>query len=532
MMSETPEQQFSLEDQQDQQKLFIASAILLLIGLFLNLGVQPIYLEEPRRSFIALEMFYFNNYWVPFELGEFYYTKPPAFQWMIMLCVSLLGGFSEFAVRLPTVLSTIGIGVLAYWLGKKYVSKEFGQINGFLFILAGGILFYFSMLAEIDLFYSLVTFASFVCLFHFYQTKQYWILFFSVYFLGALGTLTKGFPSPLFLAFSIGGYLLYKRDLKRLFSAPHILAALMYLFLIFGYLYIYTTYHPLDKFIEGIWGQSSERTVLRQDEYKLIKHLFFFPLDILTDTLPSSLLLIFLIRKKLWQLLKGNELVAFCVIIFLVNIPVYWASPGTRQRYIYMLYPLLFMAFTYSYLQTRHLKDWRFKTFRILTGVLIVALAIGSIVINFISDLDFLSFRPLISILFFAALSAVFYIYLKRPNLTLATLILAATLSRILFDLTVLPQRAHNSAAQRDKDMAATLYEITGEEDLYIYRGRISFTTIYYLDVLREKPVMRIHKKIPDTYFISEVKWIDSPVDTIMEFDYKGKPVLLFEFRE
>ena len=61
-----------------QESFLITSVIILLIvSLFINLGMQPLYLEEPRRAIIALEMIFNKNFIVPTELGEFYYNKPP-----------------------------------------------------------------------------------------------------------------------------------------------------------------------------------------------------------------------------------------------------------------------------------------------------------------------------------------------------------------------------------------------------------------------------------------------------------------------
>ena len=519
------------KDQKLQNQLLLSSAILLLIGLLLNLGVQPIFLEEPRRSFIAFEMLANNNFFIPTELGDYYYKKPPFFNWVLLASVWVFGGFSEFALRLPTVLSTIGISVLIYWLGNRYVNKEFGQINALLFLIAGGILFYFSALAEIDLFYSLVTFGSFACLFHFYQTKQFYTLFASTYFLGAIGALTKGPPSPLFLAFSIGAYFLYKRDFKRLFTLPHFVGIFLFLAITGGFLYIYQQQHPLSEFLPGLWGQSSEMTVLEQDQFRLLRHIFVFPLDTLKDTLPASLLLFFALRKGLWSSLKQNELVAFGVIVFLANIPVYWVSPGARQRYIYMLYPFLFMAFSYCYLLFRDQKDWRYTTFRVLCGILLGAFCLATLAINFIPDLDFISYRWLISIPSFIILGLTFYWYWNRPALTLATLLFACAIGRIIFDLTVLPQRAVDSNAQRDKALALEIASQVGEEDLYIYKqNRISFTTVYYLDVSRNKALVRNHDKDSPGFFLSPKSEIDAPHEVHMEFDYKGTPIQLIKF--
>lgn len=522
----------SIADKRMQRLIFILSAILLLIGLLLNLGVQPIYLEEPRRSFIAFELLANQNLMIPTELGEHYYKKPPFFNWILLASVWVFNGFSEFALRLPTVLSTIGISLLIYWVGKKYVSQEFAQINAFLFIIAGGILFYFSALAEIDLFYSFITFASFISLFHFYQTRQFYWLFLITYLLGAIGALTKGPPAPLFLAFSIGAYFIYKKDFKRLFTLPHFAGIFLFLFITVGYLYIYQQYHPLSKFLPGLWGQSSEMTVLEQSSFRLIKHLFLFPLDTIKDTLPSTLLLVFLFRKNVWETLQENELIVFGIIIFLANIPVYWVSPGTRQRYIYMLYPFLFMAISYCYLKYRDQEDWRWKSFRILSGILIIGLTLAMPVLNFIPQLDFLSYRLPLSIAGFILLGVVTYYYWKKPALTLALLIFTCAIGRIIFDLTILPQRAVDSDAQRAKLLAMTIAEKVGEEPLYIYKGsRISFTSVYYLDVIRDKALVRNYDHKTEGYFLAPTDWIDAPHDIYMEFDYKGIPIQLIKFK-
>ena len=137
--------------------LLLAATIILAIGLLLNLGVQPLYLEEPRRCMIAMEMLENGNWLVPTELGDFYYKKPPVYNWMLMISALSFGGFSELALRLPTVLSAVAVSVLMFFLGRKYVDWRFGWITALLFPLSGGILFYFSILAEIDLFYSFVT---------------------------------------------------------------------------------------------------------------------------------------------------------------------------------------------------------------------------------------------------------------------------------------------------------------------------------------------------------------------------------------
>jgi 4-amino-4-deoxy-L-arabinose transferase-like glycosyltransferase len=263
-----------------ERQLFIIGSALVLIGLLLNLGVQPLYLEEPRRIMIAIEMAENGQYIAPTELGDFYYKKPPVFNWLLLLSTAVFGGYTEFAFRMPTVLSTIGMGLVIWWFAKPYLGSRNAWITGLLFVISSGIFFYFSLLAEIDIFYSLVTLVSLFCLFHYYQKQQYWAAFILTYLFGAIGALTKGPPSVLFLGFTIVGYLLWKRDWKRLFSLPHISGGLLFLAIFGGYLYAYSFYNPVPYFLQGLWGQSSEMTVLeRPSVADLILHFFTFPLS-------------------------------------------------------------------------------------------------------------------------------------------------------------------------------------------------------------------------------------------------------------
>ena len=92
--------------------LYFCAAFLLLIGYLFNLGVQPLYLEEPRRTIVAMELLENQNFWVPTLIGEYYYNKPPLYNWLLIAFSKLFDGFNEFGLRLPTVLSSFGIAAL------------------------------------------------------------------------------------------------------------------------------------------------------------------------------------------------------------------------------------------------------------------------------------------------------------------------------------------------------------------------------------------------------------------------------------
>lgn len=510
-------------------RLWWLTAGLLVLGFFLNLGVQPFLLEEPRRIIIAFEMLENGNWWVPTEFGDYYYSKPPLFNWLLIGSARVLGGFSAFAMRVPTVLSVLGLGWLCFWVGRRYVDVRFGALGALLFLTTGGILFYFSTLAEIDLFYSLVTFGSFVAFFHFYQQQRLWLMFFLTYMLGMVGIMTKGPTSVLYLGFTIVGYLAWKRDWKALFSAAHIVNGLLCLLFVGAYLYVYHQYHPLTELLNGLWGQSKEMTVLEQAPNKLLRHVLIFPFDVWKDLLPGALLLVFLLRRGVPAQIRQHELLLFSLLVFVVNIPVYWFSPGGRTRYIYMLYPFLCFLFLWFYLRYKESGDWRHVFFRASVGLLIGAAALAALGINFVPALDFLPYRLWWSLLFFAAFVAVGYLYWRRPGLTLTTLLLATAIARCLFDVTVLPQRAHDSDGQRARVIAQEMLDIAGEKPIYVlYRSTlVPHNIALQVKYLRGQTLRRSREFEPDTYY-----WVN--LDTLsakghsykvyLEMDHDGEP--------
>ena len=485
-------------------RLLRLASLLALLSLFLNLGVQPVYLEEPRRATIAMEMEENGNFIVPTQFGEFYYKKPPVFNWVVWASAKAVGGYTAWALRLPTVLSIIFTSLLLFGLGRRYAGLEFGWLSALLFPLSGGLYFYFSLLGEIDLFYTFVTFAGFAALFHFQQQGRYGLMFIVTYALAAVGTLTKGLPSLLFQSLSVTAWLWYEGELKRLLSLAHLAGILVYGALVGGYLLAYHQYNDIGNYLQMMVEESSERTVAENGVLKLLEHIAMFPLDTIKDLLPGGLLLLFAIRRDLRSLLLRNKLLTFATLMFLVNALPYWVSPGTRQRYIYMLYPFLLMIGLYAFQHRQEVKAWRFQAFRILSGVLIGALALGCLALPFIPGLDFLNYRWLLAIGSFLAAAAVFYFYLRQPQRTLLFLILATAIGRLLFDLTVLPQRAYESDAQEDIEIAQAVNEIAGDAPLYLYQdARISFSAIFYLNQIRGKTLRRNYELEEGAYYIA-----------------------------
>lgn len=514
--------------------IYGAAAFLLLCGYLLNLGVQPLYLEEPRRTIIAMELLENDNFWVPTLIGEYYYNKPPLYNWLLIVFGKLLGGFAEFNLRLPTVLSSLGIAAMMYAAARKYwQDHQLGLLSALLFLTASGVLLFFSMLAEIDLFYSLIVFSGILAIYHFGEQERYWPLFLLVYLSCALGVLTKGLPSFVFTAMSLLVYFVDKKRFRVLFYPAHFAGIALLALMLFVYYYQYAQYHELSQVWMRMLTESSDRTAASNTVGDFVQHLLLFPLNWIGDMAPASILLLFLWRKD-WKdlLFKRNHFVRFCTLMLLFNALPYWISPGTRMRYVYMLYPLACLVLGWVYSQRDHTVLWGQKTFYVLTLVVVCILTLGAWVLPFLPELQFMqtaafAWAGFASLLIGVCARGIW----RRAELTLPLLLLSFALVRIVFDGTVLPQRNHDSGAQRDRELAIKIDQIVGENPLYTaYEEKVvAYTTVVYLNRLRTTVVRRKDQLNPGAYYLLPVEQVPVNAAILLRTDYGGKPKALIK---
>lgn len=494
------------EEKNGFQLILLAATLLLPVGFFLHLDLQPLMLEEPRRALVAMEMTANDNWWVPTLFGELYYNKPPVFNWLLLLSIQVFGDFEEWILRFPTVLSLLLMGGLTYLAGRRYIDHRYGWLAALLIVCSVDFLFYFSMLAEIDLFYSLVSFAAILAVFHFFQANRPYALFLSVYALTAVGFLTKGLPSILFTGITLVIYLGYKRAWKWFFSVAHLTGVVLFFAITGAYFYKYAQYEDPLPFLLNMWYASSNRSVLGESWLKLPVHLLSFPLDTLKNVLPATLLLVFGLQKKWWRQLWQQEFLRFSVLAFTANFLVYWISPGSRQRYLYMLFPFLIFIFTFLYRQNRHFKGGQ-RFLQVLSLVLCAILAVGSIALSFlpqagnsVPSLSWWTTLPL-----FLTSAGLFAGLWRRADLALPSIIILLAVARILFDLVVLPQRARDSSASREREWALQVDGIAGDHPVYLIKGhRSPFTFSFYLNRFREMPLRTTDAYQPNSYYLLE----------------------------
>lgn len=510
-----------------------------IIAYFLNLHLLPLHFEEPRRAMIALEMIFSGNWITPTQIGDYYYNKPPLFNWVLIGFVQLFQSQSELVFRLVTPISHFVMVYLTYVFTKKYIDQKNAIYAALLYLVCSHVFLHFSMHAEIDIFYSLITLLFFFLLFHFYQKKNYYALFISVYFLTALGVMTKGFPSLVFVGFSLLALFIYHNKFWKLLSLPHLVGISVLFLIVGGYFYIYAQYNSPLNYFYYLWSQSSERTPLEKPLSKVFLGLFSFPFDLLfLRFLPASLLVIFLFKKDIKNILKENSFVWFCALMFVGNIWVYWISPGTRPRYLFMFFPLLTIIFTYSYFKSDSEGSLRKKYFQYFIIFLLTVVILAAWGIPFVPELNFLTitYRWILSTGISLSVLIILILLFQNSKYQLFALISLMIVLRFVYNLLFIPGMKHEGEAISMYNHSVKIHEIVQDDGLYVHRtadGRVSLETIFYLERSRQEVITFQEEINTDDYFILfEGNVPNQPHEVFYNFNYQDHKLLLVKFKE
>lgn len=509
-----------------EKRILLLISILLLVALYLNLGIYPLMLEEPRRGLIALEMLFSENWLVPTQNGELYFRKPPVYNWLLIFSYKLFGTYSEFATRFFSVASFIGMGVVFFRFCKKHLNERIAAYSALFFMVSVDILFYFSALGEIDLFYSLITLMVFIVIYNYGEKQRYNSLFISAYSLSAIGFLTKGIPSVAFLGISFLVYFVYTKQFKKLFSLPHLIGAVAFIIIVGGYFWGYSQYEDPSGWWSTLTSESTERTT-KTGVLGFLKHLLIFPLDTLKNILPLALFLPLLFHKGLIQSIKKNPFVLYLALIFIANIIIYWLSTGARSRYIYAIYPMLIGVIVYV-INTSEF-TWRDRIVKVIAIFLASVTVLANASLYFIPNLDLVDDLLLKSVILTICAGVLFAVVLKVPKYRLAMIIACFMILRFDFSLIMPVSRAKTSNAAIDKVDGLEIGAITKGKKLAIFSStQISRTTIFYIEATRENILNRSSDLSKDGF------WICTPQDTLNQnfvvlkaFQYRKSNVLL-----
>lgn len=521
--------------QSRERNILYILSVFFVLSLFHNLHVHPLMMEEPRRALIALEMIFRDNFIVPTEMGEYYYKKPPIYNWLLIAAYQAFG-VTEFAVRFWSALSLISMGLMILEMGRQHVSLRFGWYAALLFVCSADLYLYFSWLGEIDVFYSFITLAAFFAFFHFLEKEKIFLAFFLPYGLYAIGALTKGFPSLVFMGLTTLAWLMYKRRLMLLFSWQHIVSGVAFVGILVLYFWTYSQYNDLENYFLAMWSQSSERTPIEYDIVAVLRKLVSFPLLIAKDIMPATLLLPFVFHKRSRQNLFKNPFVAFCLVIWLANIWIYWISPGTRSRYLYMLHPPLISVLVYAFLLTKSEFDVYRRVLRVVIYLLgaVCVIALGYIVIIQPLSLPLSSFVVLV-ILMVVSIGLFIYFITFPKTQKMVVLLAFMVVARFAVNSIILPQRATDSVWAHYKESALRIADRTKGKPLYVLSGvtydNMVLEVVFYLERARGQ-VLTVAKDVkPGKYYIIDAEVLPKEdITPIDRFEKEGRTYYLVQF--
>ncbi|MFO7723498.1 MAG: glycosyltransferase family 39 protein [Bacteroidales bacterium] len=492
----------------------ILIALLLAIPAFmLNLGIMPYTSDEPTRGIVTLEMMYSGNYVTPTFTGEYYYNKPPGYNWILSLFFRAGNGASEWLIRLPAILALAGFAFSIF----RFTGKYFGTRNGFLamlmFLTCGRILFWDSMLGLIDILYSWITFAGFAVVINNIAAGNYKKLFLYSYLLTAAGFMLKGMPSLAFQGITLITVFLVMKKLRRLFSPWHFAGAGLFLLITGTYLLLYSQENSLQQYLAILWDQSSQRTAVRKGFQNTITHLVMFHPEMIYHFIPWSLLILLLVHRPVRKQLFGKEDLAhptnhpagfhpqFKLVlrlifwVFTTNILLYWLSPATIPRYVLMLAPLTFipLLICYGNPENQHLIIHKI----LKTTLFYVAPALFLLVFLFLPAIPHVKFmNHIVPLSISAALIMAFVLAsaFRHRDQHFALLFIVLFTVRIVFNLTWLPIKSQQVGEYHQKNEALQINRITQGAPLQIIgTSWVDHSTILYLTSGRGETVTRAH---------------------------------------
>jgi len=420
----------------------------LVLGLLLGLGVRPLELEEPRRALVALEMGLRGDLVVPTTNGALYLNKPPLFSWILLGLMRLTGGASEAWLRLPTVLSFLLTGA-ALAAAARPLGRTTALLAPVLFFTFGDLLFYGTLHADIDLFFTLLVTLQALAVFGLEQRGRPLALFAVTYLLAALAFLTKSYPALAFQALTLLAWLVAVRRARWLFSWQHLAGLAVFLALAGGYFLLYAQRADAGRYLLRLLLDSSQRTVVDgHGAGALLLQLVAFPLTLAKACLPWSPFAGVLLLPAFRARVRAEPLLKFAAIFVAVNALPYWLSPGTRPRYLFPLLPFvaLLLAAALPHLAARgvHARAARWA----LGGALALG-AVAPLALPFLPDAWRLVEHRWAWFLGAAALAGAAVAFWRAEALPgrILAVALALALARVEYDLVVPALRRERSEA-------------------------------------------------------------------------------------
>ena len=380
----------SVEPYADKQRywkiavvLFIATLIYTVPATFFLDFIRD---TEADRTLISMEMAQSSNWSVPRLLGQEFMTKPPGFYWAQAVSFLMTGSTKEWAARLPSALATaIMVTGLFLFLSKEESHENNGKssLMAALILATSGAIFRLSIMAEIDMFFTLLVTLSLLSGYYTVtkttvKDRCLWAIVFQTF--SALAFLTKGPPVflfswlPIFVFFLIYSWKPNKKTLFH-FATAH-LAGLAVFGILTG-LWIHSVVKELgqEKVMDHFNYQVVKRVTGEKGEHAgRNRGLFYYFGATAKGSIPWTPLLILFIyqRIKARKNHSASKLLPVEVFALSVIIPSFMgltAVAGKASRYMLPLWPF------FAILSANAIHNWKYsplKKQQLISGIVIL----------------------------------------------------------------------------------------------------------------------------------------------------------------
>jgi 4-amino-4-deoxy-L-arabinose transferase-like glycosyltransferase len=326
--------------------------LIILVGLLFHLpglGHLEFYRHtEADRTIIAWEMLKTGDFLVPHLLGSEILTKPPLYYWLVAGFLSLTGTVTEFTARLPSAFAAILEAVFFFILLIRAGFNRKDSLLGAAMLSTTFQLITLSSVAEIDMFFGLLSFLS-LGLLYFALTEQSYQMLTASYLLLAIAFLAKGPPILFFFGMTTVFFTLYlfaqerPRALLRFSLIAHSGGILVASLIIGSWIFFLSERVGLDE----LKRQFSTEVVARVFEPSPQKRgVFFYFINILGGLAPWSIFLVYFVYKAYKttnEVFSSSDsikkLIIYSMIVVFGALFLLSLAEGKSSRYLFPVYP-------------------------------------------------------------------------------------------------------------------------------------------------------------------------------------------------
>lgn len=312
-----------------------ALALAYVLGLFM---VTIMDVDSAQYASISQEMLQSGEWLQVHHKGKAYLDKPPLLFWSSALFYAILG-VSQWAFRLPSLLSSVMGFWATYQLGKELYNKQTGQLAALILASTQAWLM-FNHDVRTDTLISNFSILAIWQLVKYVNGAQLKHLFWGFVAVG-FAMMAKGPLGAVVPGAAIGCYLLGQKNWKMLFRWQWLLGAPIVLLVLAPMLYgLYLQFPDWEGIYFFFWKQSFGR-ITGENEWANDSGKFFFVHTFLWSFLPWSALAVWAMLRRLQEFWQGEKVELLTLGGFVLPFIALSFSRYKLPHYIFPMYGMM-----------------------------------------------------------------------------------------------------------------------------------------------------------------------------------------------